>query len=246
MQIYDTIALLLVLSAPVLVLAGGKKGGKKGGDNHLPPMAHTVWWVIYNQPDKCITSPNTDVKCGLPDVFGLAFLESIASAGGPDPSLIAPNPEAEIGVIYGSGGISDAYGNLNVVMSLWKTADPLSSDGVVDPLGLAKGWTNTNAEIHIDVRSHGEAIFEDNAYLQQITYILDDYCIDPLLLWEGDKYEGNVCTGIQAAASLPGDSGDAIPLSWISSGEDVSGGHVSFTRRGDDNLQAVIETNIAY
>jgi hypothetical protein len=77
------------------------------------------------------------------------------------------------------------------------------------------------------VRSHGEAVFENDAYLQQITYILDDYCIDPLLLWEGDHYDGSMCTGIQAAPSLPGDNGDAIPIYWISSGGNVNGGTVT-------------------
>ena len=63
---------------------------RHGYGRSFGPSAVTVWWVIFNAPENCYGSPDPDANCTSLDVFGAAFLESIAN-GSPNPALIAPN-----------------------------------------------------------------------------------------------------------------------------------------------------------
>ena len=45
--------------------------------------AVTLWWVIFNKPENCITDPTGPIKCGPVDAFGQDFLDTQA-AGQPD------------------------------------------------------------------------------------------------------------------------------------------------------------------
>ena len=75
-------------------------------------MAYTLWYVVFNDPSNCIKNPQANAsqaKCGDFNVLGLEFIASVFG-GSPNPSLIAPNTDASISVLYGSGGISDQFG----------------------------------------------------------------------------------------------------------------------------------------
>lgn len=229
--------LALVLSS-TLVNAGGKKKGRK--------LAATIWWVAFNEPGKCINAPEAEVKCGPRDVFGDKFLASLSSDEKHDPTLLHPNPDAEIGLIYATGGLSDRDGTFHAIASLWRTDDPLHSDANVDPFGLNRGWTNPDAEIHAVIRTHGKAIFKHDRYVQQTTNVFDDFCSDPAFLYKGSKFNGNLCADIQDVLSPPGVGGE-LPLGVMRSDppRHVKGGRAIFYRRGD-HVQASIETNIKY
>ena len=98
--------------------------------------AYTVWWVIFNAPENCATTP-----CGEPDIF---------------------NPDTQTDVTYAAGTIVGQNG-LSVsghrsVGDLSGSAMPFFNDvlgldlpvvGLVDPEG---------AEVHLVTRSHGPKV----------------------------------------------------------------------------------------
>ncbi len=81
--------------------------------------AATLWWLIFNEPDACVSNPGQAEQCGEVDVFGQAYLESVR-AGAPDPTLITPNTEAGLAVIYATGGQTDWYGHIRLVASIYR------------------------------------------------------------------------------------------------------------------------------
>lgn len=93
-----------------------------------PGHAYTVWFVFFNKPRRCATSP-----CGATDL--------VAAKGG---------------VHFGAGGIADADGILNVEASA--TAGGAPRNAIFDPnlprRGLVKGRGHS-AEVHLVVVDHG-------------------------------------------------------------------------------------------
>lgn len=206
-----------------------------------PPRAVGLWWVIFNQPQNCITNPGAFESCGAPDVFGQAFLDSIA-AGAPDPTLIAPNLAADIAVIFATGGVTNARGKIRMIASIYRSnpADvPLNLSGgsVIDPLGLGNAWTNPDAEVHLVVRDHGRAIRKD--LITQLVNFLEPNCSDPNL---GFVAGPNICRDVQDALFAPGESGPN-PMGSFITGQPVPGATATLFRNGD-NLQIVIETTV--
>ena len=87
--------------------------------------AYTMWWVIWNDPSACATSP-----CGLAD-------------------LGAPGNAVQ----YATGFVTGADGTANVSTDLTDDAPPVGLN-VIIPGGLAKS-NGFGAEIHLLVQSHG-------------------------------------------------------------------------------------------
>jgi len=203
--------------------------------------AVTLWWIVFNQSQNCITNPGAVKACGAPDVFGQAYLDSLA-AGEPDPSLISPNLAADIAVIHAGGAVTNARGQVRIVASLYRSnpADvPLNLGGgsVVDPLGLGNAWTNVDAEVHFVVRDHGRAVLKDLG--TQLTNFLEPNCSDPTL---GFVAGPNICADVQDALFAPGFSG-TVEMGSFETGEVVPGARATLYRNGD-NLQAFVETRI--
>ncbi len=105
--------------------------------------AYTVWWVIFNKPSKC------SAECGEDDFF---------FAG----DLFGPGiDQAEISIIYANGFVTGTDGVANVTAHL--NAGKVPVGWYVDfgwkdnkKSGLKKGNGN-KAELHMVLRSHGEA-----------------------------------------------------------------------------------------
>ncbi len=104
------------------------------GNFFLPGDATTNWWVVFNNPSKCVGG------CGEDDVLN--------SLGG------GPAPDAEVDVIFATG---------HVAGSKWRAAAHLSEGDITGslrplfgkaPIGLLDAMT---AEVHVVVRSHGPA-----------------------------------------------------------------------------------------
>ena len=201
--------------------------------------ALTMWWVVFNNPDACITSPDQEEKCGARDVFGDDLLAAL-EAGAPDLSLMSVNPDAEIAIVWGAGGLSDDNGKIRLTADLYKTIDPLDLDTDVDPLQLGRGWTTDNAEVHYVLRSHDEAMDNPDEYPEQLKAFLDPFCTDAMALTASAAGNVAVCTDIQDAIFAPGFSGNVTMSSMITM-QPIEGSKAYLNRRGD-LLQAVIET----
>ncbi|GAB4200633.1 MAG: hypothetical protein Tsb002_36870 [Wenzhouxiangellaceae bacterium] len=203
------------------------------------PNAVTMWWVIYNNPDQCVTDPAGPEQCGPVDIFGQAYLDSLA-AGNPDPSLIAPNLAAGLGVIYATGGITERNGKLRLAASIYRSDQAsldLGGDQVIDPLGLGTAFHDVNAEIHLVVRSHGNRV--PAGRITQITNFLEPFCSDPNL---GFVSGDNLCQDQQVAMFASGESGLESMIS-LTGGGMLANARAYLFRQGDA-LQAVVETRV--
>lgn len=202
--------------------------------------AVTLWWVIFNNPSACITNPDGDEKCSALDVFGAPYLESVEQ-GTPDPSLIMPNTQAGLAVIYATGGVTDSRnGKIRLAASIYRSEGSLDLTGeqLVDPMGLGMGFTNRDAEVHLVVRDHGRVRREGR--IAQISNFLEPYCSDPQLLFEGGR---NVCQDIQFSIFAPEKAGqDAVIRA--SNGR-MQGEAAAYLFRQGDMLQAIVETRVA-
>ncbi len=204
------------------------------------PRAVTLWWVIFNNPEQCVSNPGSVEQCGELDLFGQAYLNSVGN-GAPDPTLIIPNTAAAPGVVYATGGTTSRTGRIRLVASIYRTAQGgglnLTGPSMVDPLGLGTGLENPNAEVHLVARDHGPQVVGDVA--TQITNFLEPYCSDPLLGWvAGD----NLCVDVQFAVFAPSESGTDAVIGFANLAP------VPLARatlvRNNDMIQAVFDTRI--
>lgn len=96
-----------------------------------PGDAVTVWWVIFNNPAACADSPCT--SSDLPQNDG--------------------NPEAQAAMIYADGGVIGDDGRASFTARLDvgdnENAYAFETDGLTDL---------ENAEVHLVIRTHGEAL----------------------------------------------------------------------------------------
>lgn len=207
----------------------------------VEPRALTVWWVIFNDPDACVTNPGAIEQCGEADVFGQPFLDSVGN-GTPDPTLIAPNIDAGLAVIYATGGHTSQTGRTRLVASIYRSADgvPLNLAGpsLVDPMGLGRAFEKTDAEVHLIVRDHGKVV--EGELSTQILNFLEPHCSDPNLGWFAGK---NTCADVQFAVFAPGESGDDAVYAFGDPTTPLRRAYAKLVRNGD-MLQAIIETRV--
>lgn len=203
--------------------------------------AVTLWWLFFNNPDGCLTNPGAEEQCGEIDVFGEAYLESVA-LGSPDPALISPNPEAKLGVVYATGGVTSASGRIRLVASAYRSAADVRlslGPNVVDPLGLGRAFENPDAEIHLVLRDHGPKA--RGKLITQISNFLEPFCSDPLLLFFSGP---NICQDAQFAVFGPRESGADSVFAFGDPPTRVPRAKAYLFRSGD-MVQAVVRTRIA-
>ncbi len=209
--------------------------------NRFGPRAVTLWWVIFNNPDACIANPGAAEQCGAVDIFGAAYLESVAN-GSPDPSLIAPNLSSGVAVIYATGAKTNRWGGVRLTASIYRSEAggglDLSGPNSVDPLGLGRAFENVDAEVHLVVRDHGRRV--RGGLITQITNFLEPYCSDPnLLYFSGD----NICADVQFSVFAPGESGEDAVFAFGDPPRKQRHSSAYLFRNGD-MLQAVVETRV--
>lgn len=96
-----------------------------------PESVHTFWWVVFNNPEYCATTP-----CSEPDLF---------------------NPDVNGGVFGGSGQVTDAFGRAHFQAHVLMGDDP-GLDRPFAGVGLVTGLVDPfKAEIHVLNRTHGPA-----------------------------------------------------------------------------------------
>jgi hypothetical protein len=98
--------------------------------------AYTVWWVIFNAPENCATTP-----CSEPDIFNLDTQTDVTFAAG---TIVGANGLS----VSGHRSVGDLSGSampfFNDVLGL-----DLPVVGLIDPEG---------AEVHLVTRSHGPKV----------------------------------------------------------------------------------------
>lgn len=203
------------------------------------PRAVTMWWVIFNEPDNCVADPGATIKCGSIDIFGPAYLESLAN-GAPDPSLIAPNLATRLGVVYASGGITNRRGDVQFGASIYNSATKtaMALPPGADPLGLGRALEATDAEIHLVVRDHGRAHGRD--FIAQISNFLDPYCSDPNLLYFAGP---NICSDVQFAVFGSSESGEKDLFAFADPSSPLWRASAHLTRDGDV-VRAYVSTRV--
>ena len=207
--------------------------------NKHRPHAVTLWWVIFNNPNECVSNPSRPEKCGEQDVFGKAYLDSVA-ANEPNPALITPNMAAEIAVLYATGGTTNRRnGRVRLTASIYKSPNLLTFSGnqIIDPLGLGTGWHNADAEIHLVVRDHGRVRRE--GLITQISNFIEPYCSDPRLLYQSGR---NICQDIQFAVFAPGETGQDQVVRFADGR--IQSNAAAYLFRQGDAIQAIVETYV--
>ena len=207
---------------------------------HGAPRAVTLWWVIFNNPNACTANPGGEEQCGSADVFGQPFLDSVA-IGSPDPSLISPNTNAGLAVLYATGGVTDRNGRVDLIASIYRTPDSglnLTGPSVSDPMGLGVGFENPEAEVHLVVRDHGRRSREGR--LLQVTNFLEPYCSDPNLMFFSGP---NTCADIQFAVFGPSEAGEDAVFAFGPTPKQVRRASATLIRNGD-LIQAVVRTRV--
>ena len=236
------IALLLISTITLGVLLADEKNNDDttASSLDLPPQAVTLWWVIFNNPENCIQAPDADIKCGPLDAFGAEFL-STQALGEPDLSTIVVNTDSGFAMLYATGDVSDAEGEIRLQASIYKSPQNLSLPLNMDPMVQGVAFTDPDkAEVHAIVRTHGDYI----DFTQTLSDI-DDYCVDPPFSYVGSKSgsTNNVCADFMTVAFAAGQEGSQA-LAFAETGESVSDGEARLFRTGD-SLQILIETSVA-
>jgi hypothetical protein len=133
------------LGALVLTLAIGPAAADAGGTK----TATSLWWVVFNHPELCATSPCKGIDRFNPEVGASAFNASGALV----------NADDRVSYVTALYETSEDFASIGPSTSLW------GGPGLVDPQG---------AEIHIVVRSHGPAI--PGLEADQMTLFFESSC----------------------------------------------------------------------
>jgi len=147
------------------------KSSKSASRSSSSPRVVSMWWVIFNRPEKCANyaAPVNGLKCTYDDLI----------------KDYGDDPDPKIGFIHASGGISDNDGNVHMVSTLYRTStncgaflDLNNEEGVCKTCGgpatlydpdnpLSYGYCNNigrdeiegdDVEVHIVIRDHGPPV----------------------------------------------------------------------------------------
>jgi hypothetical protein len=113
--------------------------------------AYTLWWVIFNQPDKCVAR-HAGLRCGPADLF---------------------NPDVDGSMLWAAGAVAGEAGEATFESYRGKgdTTGATVLPGMRNPPpGLTEPLT---AEIHLVVRNHGPARPE---YVEEQTHTFNGGC----------------------------------------------------------------------
>lgn len=192
-----SLKVLIVLGAVGLGITAGTAAAQEGDERD----ALTLWWVVFNNPQHCATSP-----CDLSDLS---------------------TPPVRGSVFYASGALTDEAGRATFVAPLYDTVpgrfqqhDPEETAPIAGP-GLVDART---AEIHVVVRSHGPARTDiPEAVRKQLTRFLSPTC--------EELGGPNECRNLQFAMHPPGPDGWLSPLFDLTDGSVVEGANSQLIRR---------------
>jgi len=110
-----------------------------------PNSAFTMWGVIFNRPEECITNPAGPVRCSMLDLAAV------------------PNPARASAFNVGAFVTGAVNGTANVSLHIRSGAPPegiflLFGEGALNDNGVKPGLHEGNgfgAEVHLVIRTHG-------------------------------------------------------------------------------------------
>jgi hypothetical protein len=138
----------------------------------IPGNVYTMWWVIFQNPEACLTTPDAEIKCSPADTAGGMM---------PDPEVYTATQGA---LVYGGPApdgatIADEDGTVTFTRSYAVNTDP--SEGIYvgpkEDLSYWEGLTDVMAaEIHVAVRDKGPPSKDKDILLQQQTLFFPENC----------------------------------------------------------------------
>jgi len=97
------------------------------------PLAISVYWVIFNNPDKCVTNPGGPQRCGRSDW-----------------------KNEDTALLHAAGAVTDSNGSVRMAASITRSQSwELRLNEQVDPFQLKNGYTETFPEVGLLVVDHG-------------------------------------------------------------------------------------------
>jgi len=144
--------------------------------NQLPNQATTMWWVIYNHPEYCATTPCTF------DDFAV--------------------PEVEASFFNTGGRVSNRWGEVDLQGVVFAGAGRPGPD---EPEGLGIGLTNPmGAEVHLASRTHGrdaDTLAEEGILEEALSSLFGGGC--PFDTLDPEAENPNGCTDPTITFHLP-------------------------------------------
>jgi hypothetical protein len=138
----------------------------------VPGHAHTLWWVVFNNPANCIVAN----ECGEADIFhenGDLNVEGVTAA--------------EIAIGNATGNVAKSDGTLEFGARMVRGGDDFATGHeVIFPAGLEgnsllTASSDNDAEVHLIVQSHGQARGNKQLIkqLSKLEYGCTPQCNDP-------------------------------------------------------------------
>lgn len=168
----------MVLGSSTLIKSGDKTTAKFETSNLVPGYAYTLWWVVFNRPEICATTP-----CGLPDLG---------------------NPDTKVDLLFASGRVADETGNAIFSGYLLENDGSTSINDILGlPIDVGGLWDNQTAEIQLVLRSHGPAI---PGMVEEQISSYDGGCTVFFLPFEEVPDEEGECAETQVSIHFPASS----------------------------------------
>jgi len=166
----DSFLEIVPRSSSTLHRSAGGLTGVLSLASQLPNQATTLWWVIYNHPEYCETTPCTFDDFAIPEV-GASFFTT-------------------------GGRVSDRFGHVYLDGVVFAGA---GRPGPEEPQGLGEGLTNPlGAEVHLASRTHGQdadALAEEGILEEALSTLFGGGCpFDTLDLENPEQENPNGCT----------------------------------------------------
>jgi len=143
----------------------------------LPRGAYTVWFIVFNKPEECLTSP-----CGEEDLFVRTAI-------------------VDASAFWSAGNVVDASGNGYFKARIPKGYFPTDVDQIAWP---GTGLVNTlGGEFHLIIKYHGLASNDPDVLYEQLHTLLGSCSEGANAIDYGEANGGVQCFDPQLAVHVP-------------------------------------------
>ncbi|MGH2830176.1 MAG: hypothetical protein ACRDJM_06810, partial [Actinomycetota bacterium] len=135
----------------------------------VPGNVYTVWFVVVNEPEYCVSNPSGPLRCGAPDIFNPVTKAAHVWAGAGGAARID-------GTVSFTGYLE--VGDLSHVVFPWEP-------GLLDPIG---------SEVVVALRDHGPSVDVPDQ-----TSTMNGSCFQAIVMPGTGTPGTNMCENRQAA-----------------------------------------------